>query len=272
MTTKRSEITRNRSRRVKHDCQVLHKPEVALSGPHTHLPHTHLPLNWLLNNCISKRIRRYQPSLTLQGESEHPAPLGLLATVSAVHLRGYEDDNTASASYRQRPGSSASSASAPRRCSHTTGPASHPAPASFSRCSANGRPPSPHPGPMPERRSGALLHHRCRCWRGAQVWEPLVNQLILKGEHLTAPRWRKASDQPAPGADEQGSAPHEPAARCGDRGAETLFLFPPRVWLCLFLCVRAPCVRSAMPLLRPPSALHPCRQLQQRTDTAPENC
>ena len=109
--------------------------------------------------------------------------------------------NTASVSYRPRPSSSAASASAPRRRSPSTGPASHPAPASSSRSSANTRPPSPHPGSMPSKRRSrgpplwfylALRprsRRRCRCWKGAHVLEPLVNQLILNGKHLTALLW-----------------------------------------------------------------------------------
>ncbi len=180
-------------------------------------------------------------------------------------------------SYRQRPRSSASSASAPRRWSQTTGPASHPAPASSSRSAANRRPPSPHPGSMPpERKSRGLLYylplrprgHCCRCWRGAHVWEPLVNQLIPNGKHLTALVWWKASDQRAPGADKQGSALHEPAGGWrGRSGNKEIFSFPS---LTPFLCVCARSVWSLMSLLRPQRALHLCWQPHQCTETIPE--
>lgn len=189
-------------------------------------------------------------------------------------------DKTASVPYRQRPTSSASSASAPRRWSQSTGPASHPAPASSSHSSANRRPPSPHSGSMvPEKKNRRLLYlaylhlqpggHCCRCWRGAHVWEPLVNQLILNGNHLTGLLLWKASDQRAPGADKQGSPLHEPAGGFGDRWEDKeIFIFPWRVSLCLFLSVRA--LWSLMSLLRPQSALHLCWQLHQYTETGPE--
>lgn len=164
--------------------------------------------------------------------------------------------------------SSASSASAPRRWSQNTGPASHQAPASSSRSSANRRPSSPHSGCMPPvRKSMGLLYlplqprgHCWSCWRGAHVWEPLVNQLILNGKHLTALLWWKASDQRASGADKQGSALHEPAGGCEGSiwKQRDFFSFFPFTCLtvAVSLCRRA--VWSLMSLLRPQSALHLC--------------
>lgn len=123
------------------------------------------------------------------------------------------EGNAASVSYRQRPGSSASSASAPRSRSQDTEPASLSAPASSSRSSANRRPPSPQRrGAMPpQRKSGTLLcylslrarSHCWSCWRGAHVWEPLVQPInpewraskgaaVEKGIRSTCPRCGQA--------------------------------------------------------------------------------
>lgn len=120
------------------------------------------------------------------------------------------EDNTASASYRQPPRSSASSASAPRRWQQNTLPPSHSLPASSSSSSSL-CPPSASMLPVKK----SLCPHYylplwprgrcCRCWRGAHVGEPLVNQLVLNGKHLTV-----ASDQRVPEADKQVSALHEP--------------------------------------------------------------
>lgn len=217
---------------------------------------------WIQNISATQAADREVYALFTWLKQEYRAPLG-------------DRKKRASGSYRQRPGSSASSASAPRRWSQTTGPPFHSARASSSRSSASRRPPSPHPGSIATRRkSRGLLSYLPlrprghRCWRGAHVWEPLVNQLILNGKHLTALLGWKASDQPAPGSDKQGSALHEPAGGCeGRRGNKEALVFSFCASGCVSFCVRA---WSLMSLLRPQGALHICWQLCQCTDTDPE--
>lgn len=153
------------------------------------------------------------------------------------------EDNTASASYRQPPRSSASSASAPHRWPQNTLPPSHSLPASSSSSSSNRPSPCPPSAPMLPGKKSLCPHyylplrprgHCCRCWRGTHVGEPLVNQLVLNGKHLTV-----ASDQRAPEADKQVSALHEPA---GGREVDVeifnlcFFLSFPRLFVCVCVC------------------------------------
>lgn len=162
------------------------------------------------------------------------------------------EDNTASASYRQPPRSSASSASAPHRWPQNTLPPSHSLPASSSSSSSNRPSPCPPSASMLAGKKSLCPHYYlplrprgqcCRCWRGAHVGEPLVNQLVLNGKHLSV-----ASDQRAPEADKQVSALHEPA---GGREDDVeifnlcFFSFPFRVSLCVFVCAR--CMKSDVP-------------------------
>lgn len=177
-------------------------------------------------------------------------------------------------SYLQLLRRSASSASAPRRWSQTTGPASHPAPASCSRSSLPASTQS-------EKKRAGLLHashatlrprgHRRGSWSAAHVWEPSVERFIpgwgtstgaavVNGIWSTCLRLRKVGLR-SPWARAGGSEGPRRKSRVFGRLLQGFGVTDP---------ARARCGFDLKSLLRPRGAVHLCWKKRQTEATKPE--